>query len=248
MKILVTGGAGYIGATLAPMLLQSGHAVTVVDSLRFGIEPILPLFRHPRFSFARLDIRDRGALADLAQSADAFVHLAAIVGYPACAHTPNEARSVNVEGSRNVASVAGRGRPLVFTSTSSCYGAVSDAICTENTPLRPLSLYATSKAEAEAVLLDRCDATVYRVATAFGLSPRLRLDLLVNDFVYRALHEHRLTVYESHFRRSFLHVHDVARAIDPSVHKRRDKFACRLRCQIEDHDVIAHNKGYAAFL
>jgi nucleoside-diphosphate-sugar epimerase len=219
MKLLVTGGAGYIGSTLVPMLLEHGHHVAVFDALRHGIGPILPLFRDPRFSFVRGDVRDRQALADFARDADAFVHLAAISGYPACEQAPDEARSTNVEGTRNVAAVAccgassAAGRPVVFASTGSCYGAVTDGLCTEETPLRPLSVYGQTKAEAEQVMLGQCDAIVLRLATAYGLSPRLRLDLLVNDFVHRALRERRLTVYEGHFRRSFLHVRDIARAI-----------------------------------
>jgi len=213
MKILVTGGAGYIGTTLVPLLLEHGHRVTVLDSLRFGIGPLLPMFRHPHFAFARADIRDRQSLAEHARAADAFVHLAAIVGYPACAQDPAEATAINVEGSANLAAVVGRGRPVVLASSGSCYGAVSGAVCTEDTPLRPLSLYGQTKAQAETLLLDQCETIVYRLATAFGLSPRLRIDLLDNDFVYRALHEHRLTVYEGQHRRSFLHVYDVARAI-----------------------------------
>jgi nucleoside-diphosphate-sugar epimerase len=213
MKILVTGGAGYIGTTLVPLLLERGHRVTVLDSLRFGIGPLLPLFRHPRFAFVRADVRDRGALAEHARGADAFVHLAAIVGYPACAQAPDEATAINVEGSANLAAAVGRGRPVVLTSTGSCYGAVSDAVCTEDTPLRPLTLYSQTKARAETLLLDGCEAIVCRLATAFGLSPRLRLDLLVNDFVYRAVHERRLIVYQGQHRRTFLHVSDAARAI-----------------------------------
>jgi len=226
MNVLVTGGAGYIGTTLVPMLLEQGHRVAVFDSLRYGIGPILPLFRHEGFSFRRGDIRDRAALAEFARGADALVHLAAIVGYPACDKAPDEARTTNVDGTRNVAAVAGRGRTVVFASTASCYGAVSDELCTEDTPLRPLSLYGTSKAEAEAIMLGECDAVVYRLATAYGLSPRLRLDLLINDFVHRALHEHKLSVYEGHARRSFLHVADIARAVilaleNPSAMRQR---------------------------
>ncbi len=213
MKILVTGGAGYIGTMLVPLLLEHGHQVTVLDSLRFGISPILPMFQHPRFAFVRADIRDRQSLAEHARTADAFVHLAALVGYPACAQNPAEATAINVEGSANVAAVVGRGRLVVLTSSGSCYGAVSEGLCTEDTPLRPLSLYGQTKARAETLLLNQCDAIVYRLATAFGVSPRLRLDLLVNDFVYRAIHEHRLTVYEGDHRRSFIHVRDIARAI-----------------------------------
>jgi nucleoside-diphosphate-sugar epimerase len=213
MKILVTGGAGYIGTTLVPLLLEHGHRVTVLDSLRFGIGPLLPLFRDPRFSFVRADVRDRQSLAEHARGADAFVHLAAVVGYPACAQAPAEATAINVEGSANLAAAVGRGRPVVLASTGSCYGAVSDTVCTEDTPLRPLTLYGQTKARAETLLLDGCDAIVCRLATAFGLSPRLRLDLLVNDFVYRAVHERRLTVYQAHHRRTLLHVADAARAI-----------------------------------
>lgn len=213
MKILVTGGAGYIGTTLVPMLLEQGHDVRVLDSLLFGIGPILSMFQHPRFSFARVDIRDRESLDGHARWSDALVHLAAVVGYPACAQAPEEAIAINVEGTRNVAAVAGRGRPVVFASTGSCYGDVCDAICTEDTPLRPVSLYARTKAQAEVIMRDQCDAIVCRLATAYGVSSRMRLDLLVNDFVYRAIHDRRLTVYEGDHRRSFIHVHDVARAI-----------------------------------
>jgi nucleoside-diphosphate-sugar epimerase len=225
----VTGGAGYIGSTLVPMLLEQGHQVAVFDALQHGIAPILSLFRDPRFSFARGDVRDRQALADFARDADAFVHLAAISGYPACEQAPDEARSTNVEGTRNVAAVAGRERPVVLASTCSCYGAVSDGICTEETPLRPLSLYGQTKAEAEDVMLNECDAIILRLATGYGLSPRLRLDLLVNDFVHRALRDRRLEVYEGHFRRSFLHVRDIARAVILALENLHDHSTDRAR-------------------
>lgn len=213
MNILITGGAGYIGTSLIPLLWSHGHSVAVFDSLRHGIEPILPFFRRPGFTFTRGDIRDKKSLAVFARPADAIVHLAAIVGYPACAQNPEDARAINIEGARNVAIVAGRSRPVVFASTSSCYGNVKDALCTEETPLRPLSLYGESKAQGESILLDQCETVVYRIATAYGLSPRLRLDLLINDFVYRSLHERHLRVFEGHARRSFIHVADIARAI-----------------------------------
>jgi nucleoside-diphosphate-sugar epimerase len=201
MKVFVTGGAGYLGTTLVPLLLESGHSVVVFDSLKTNIGPILPFFRNPRFSFVRGDIREKGPLTDAARSADAFVHLAAIVGYPACDRSPEEARSVNVQGSRNVAAAAGRDRPLVFASTSSCYGAVEEALCTEDTPTRPLSLYGETEVEGEEVVRSQCNAIVCRIATAYGLSPRLRLDLLVNDFVYHALHERRLRSPDERLRK-----------------------------------------------
>jgi nucleoside-diphosphate-sugar epimerase len=218
MNILVTGGAGYIGTTLIPMLLSQGHRVSVFDSLSYGIGPILPFFRNPGFSFTKGDVRDRQSLAVFARSAEAIVHLAAIVGYPACLKAPEQAKTVNIEGVRNVAAVAGR-RPVIFASTSSCYGSVQDSLCTEDTPLRPMSLYGESKVQGENIIRDTCDAVVFRIATAFGLSPRMRLDLLVNDFVYRALHERRLRVYEGAARRSFIHVADIARGIAMALDK-----------------------------
>lgn len=213
MNVFITGGAGYLGTTLVPLLLDQGHSVVVFDSLQFGVGPILPFFRRPGFSFVRGDIRDQESLNDAARDADALVHLAAIVGYPACARSPDEARSVNVEGTQNVAAAAGRDRPVVFASTSSCYGAVKDSLCTEDTPLRPLSLYGETKVQSEEIVQSQCNAAVYRIATAYGLSPKLRLDLLINDFVCRALHERELRVYEGHYRRSFIHVYDIARSI-----------------------------------
>jgi nucleoside-diphosphate-sugar epimerase len=197
--------------------LESGGAVRVFDALNYGIGPLLPCFSNRNFEFVRGDVRDRGLLQRAAEDCDALVHLAAISGYPACARAPDEARAVNVAGSRNVASVAGRHRPVVFASTSSCYGAVSEALCTEDTPLRPVSLYGETKAEAEKILLGECTTVALRLATVYGLSPRMRLDLLVNDFVYRALHEGRLSVYEVQARRSFLHVADVARAFHLAI-------------------------------
>jgi nucleoside-diphosphate-sugar epimerase len=213
MRVLVTGGAGYLGTTLVPMLLERGHEVVVFDSLRFGLQPVIPFFRDPRFSLVRGDMRDRRSLEAAARNADAIVHLAAIVGYPACAAAPQETREVNVDGTRNLAAVAGRERPVVFASTSSCYGAVPEGTCDEETPLRPVSLYAATKAQCESILRETCDAIVYRIATMYGLSPRMRLDLLINDFVYQTLHERRLTVYQGRARRTFLHVADAARAI-----------------------------------
>jgi nucleoside-diphosphate-sugar epimerase len=212
MKIFVTGGAGYLGTTLVPRLLEAGHEVCVFDCLKHGIEPLLPCFRNRNFAMVRGDIRDRALLEQSARDCDGFIHLAAISGYPACARSPEEATGVNVEGSRNVAVVAGRRRPVVFASTSSCYGSATTSLCTEDEPLRPVSLYGESKAEAESILLGECGAVVYRLATVYGVSPRMRLDLLVNDFVNRALHEGRLDVYERHARRSFVHVADVGRA------------------------------------
>lgn len=211
MKILVTGGAGYVGTSLVPQLLQAGHHVRVFDNLSFGGDQLLPFFRSPNFEFVKGDIRDSREVASAVKGQDVIVHLAAIVGYPACRSDPKRAEDVNVGGTRNIVSAVSPGQTVVFGSTGSNYGAVED-ICTEETPLTPLSLYGQTKTLAESILLNECSTVAFRFATAFGLSPRLRLDLLVNDFTYRALSQQYLVVYEAHFMRTFIHVHDMGRA------------------------------------
>ena len=211
MQILITGGAGYVGTSLIPLLLAAGHRVRVFDLLLWGGDPILPFFRHANFEFVAGDIRDRDALRKAAQDADVVVHLAAIVGYPACRKDPKLAETVNVDGTRNVIELSRPDAFILFGSNGSNYGSVEE-ICTEDTPLNPLSLYGQTKTLAEKMLLDSGRATAYRFATAFGVSPRLRLDLLVNDFTYRGLSQGYLVVYEKHFMRTFIHVHDMGRS------------------------------------
>lgn len=227
MKILVTGGAGYVGTTLVPMLLDNGHEVRVVDNLMYGGMPVLPWLSRPRFEFVRGDIRDKQVMKDAVHGCDAVVHLAAIVGFPACRKFPELAQTVNVDGTRVVAEAAGKGRLVLFGSTGSNYGALVDAVCTEETPLNPLSLYGKTKTTAERIMLEECNAVAYRFATAFGVSPRMRLDLLVNDFVYTALRMQYLVCYESHFMRTFIHVRDMARAFLFALHN-----ADRVRGQV----------------
>lgn len=211
MKVLVTGGAGYVGSSLVPQLLQNGCQVRVFDNLSFGGDQLLPFFRSPNFEFMKGDIRDTRDVAAAVDGQDVIIHLAAIVGYPACRSDPQRAEEVNVMGTRNIAKAVSRSQTVLFGSTGSNYGAVED-ICTEETPLHPLSLYGQTKTLAESILLNECSTVAFRFATAFGLSPRLRLDLLVNDFTYRALSQQYLVVYEAHFMRTFIHVHDMGRA------------------------------------
>lgn len=212
MKILVTGGAGYIGCVLIPLLLEDGYAVRALDSLMYGGAGLLPHFRNPRFEFVQGDIRDPRTVADALRGCDVVVHLAAIVGFPACRKYPDLAEAVNVDGTKVVADGAGRERLLLFGSTGSNYGALVDEVCTEEAPLNPLSLYGKTKTAAERYLLARGNTIAFRFATAFGVSPRMRLDLLVNEFVHTALKLRYLVVYEAHFMRSFIHVHDIARS------------------------------------
>lgn len=220
MNITITGGAGYIGSMLIPMLLAEGHKVHVVDNLFFGGQTLLPYFINPNFSFTEADVRDRVALKKELESADVVIHLAALVGYPLCKKLPREAVEVNVDGARNVLDLAPKGVRLVYASTGSNYGEV-EGICTEETALNPLSLYGRTKTEAEMMFLDAQNSVSLRFATAFGIAPRLRLDLMINDFAWQAIHQRYLVVYEKHFRRTFIHVRDIARAIthvvDPNI-------------------------------
>lgn len=212
MKILVTGGAGYIGSVLVPLLLEHGHTVRVLDNLMYGGSSLLPCFRNPNFEFVRGDIRSPKMVRDAVRGQDAIIHLAAIVGFPACRKEPELAQTTNFDGTRVVADAVSPGQLVLFGSTGSNYGAVTDQACTEETELNPVSLYGKTKVEAERYLFENCRTIAYRFATAFGLSPRMRLDLLVNDFVYTALRLKYLVVYEAHFMRSFIHVFDIARS------------------------------------
>jgi nucleoside-diphosphate-sugar epimerase len=211
MRVVLTGGAGYIGSTLVPMLLADGHRVHVVDSLLFGGQALLPHFINPDFSLAQVDVRDREALAPELKDADVVIHLAALVGYPLCKKLPLEARQVNLDGTRNVAELAPPDALVVYSSTGSNYGEVS-GICTEDTPLNPLSLYGETKTGGEQICRERGNSVSLRFATAYGIAPRMRLDLMINDFTWQAIHRRYLVVYEKHFRRTFIHVRDIARA------------------------------------
>lgn len=211
MKVFVTGGAGYVGTGLIPQLLEQKHSVHVYDNLMFGGDQILPFFRHPNFQFTRGDIRDLPNLKKAVKDADVVIHLAAIVGYPACRKDPDLAKSVNVDGTRNVIEATSKDQLIIYGSTGSNYGTVED-VCTEETPLNPLSLYGQTKALAEKMILENRRAIAWRFATAFGVSARLRLDLLINDFTYKAFTQGYLVIYEKHFMRTFIHVHDMGRA------------------------------------
>ncbi len=211
MKVLVTGGAGYVGTTLVPQLLAEGYKVTIFDNLMFGGDYIMPFFRNPKFSFVKGDVRDLNTLKKEIKKADIIIHLAAIVGYPACRKDPELAKAVNINGTKNLIKATSKDQLILFGSTGSNYGAVED-ICTEETPLNPLSLYGQTKTLAEKMLLEERTTIAWRFATAFGVSARLRLDLLINDFTYKAITQGYIVIYEKHFMRTFIHVHDMGRA------------------------------------
>jgi len=211
-RIFITGGAGYIGTTLIPLLLEQGYHVTVYDSLMFtNGDKLLPYITNERFTFVEGDVRNVEKLSKHIKDHDVVIHLAALVGFPICRERgERESYDVNVIGTHNVIDLMTPEQYLLFGSTGSNYGEVLD-ICTEETPLNPLSIYGKTKTQAEQIVLERNNSTAFRFATAFGVSPRLRLDLLVNDLTYKSLTEGYAVIYESHFMRTFIHVKDIAR-------------------------------------
>ena len=212
-NILITGGAGYLGSVLVPELLASGHVVTVLDSFTYGQRTLLDMCANDRFRVIRADCRDESALSTALKGIDVVLPLAAIVGAPACDADPTAATSINLDAIRTLLRVRAQGQAVVFPCTNSGYGiGEQGAVCTEDSPLRPISLYGRTKVEAEAAVLESGNSVSLRLATVFGMSPRMRLDLLVNDFVYRAVNDGFVVVFEGHFKRNYVHVRDVARA------------------------------------
>lgn len=213
-KIFVTGGAGYIGSILAPTLLAKGHEVTVLDSLLYGQYPLLECCSTPGFEFIKGDICDASLMSTLLPRFDVIIPLAAIVGAPACKMNPVMAKIVNLEANmKNIVEKVSRNQMVIFPTTNSGYGVgAQDAYCTEESPLNPISDYGKAKVEVERAFLDRGNAISFRLATVFGISPRMRLDLLVNDFTYRAFKDRFIILFEEHFRRNYIHIRDVAKA------------------------------------
>jgi nucleoside-diphosphate-sugar epimerase len=213
MRILVTGGAGYVGSTLVPMLLELGHRVRVYDALKFGGHGLLPCCQNRFFELQKGDVTDSEGMKNALDGIDAIVHLAAIVGYPACKKEPQVAHATNVEGTRTLLELRTPDQKIIFASTGSIYGSIPDYVCNEETPRAPITLYGETKAAAEEMVLAGGNSVAYRYATAFGVSNRMRLDLMPNDFTYQAVKNRNLIVYEGGFKRTFVHVRDMARSI-----------------------------------
>ena len=213
MKILIFGGAGYIGTKLTSLLLKSDFSVTVFDRLLFGGDHLLFFNESDNFKFIKGDIRDEKELAKVnIPEYDLVIHLASIVGYPACRANPKLATTTNIDGTKNILKLLKNDQKIIFASTGSNYGTQTE-IVDENSKLNPLSLYAETKVINEQLIRSRDNHIVYRFATAFGSSPRMRLDLLINDFAFKALHEGYLVVYEKKHQRSFIHINDIASSI-----------------------------------
>jgi len=212
-KVLVTGGAGYLGSTLVPALLKAGNEVTVIDNLMYSQSSLLECCHDKMFHFINGDARDRRLLKTEVPKADIVIPLACLTGAPLCEKDPVAARTVNVGAVKAMLELRSRSQKVIFPTTNSGYGVGQKGIaCDEKTPLRPISLYGRLKVEAEKRVLDAKNSITFRLATVFGISPRMRLDLLVNDFTYRAVNDGFIVLYEAHFMRNYIHVRDVARA------------------------------------
>jgi nucleoside-diphosphate-sugar epimerase len=212
-KILVTGGAGYIGAVLVRALLHAGYEVTVVDNFMYQENSLASCCAHPLFQVVHGDVRIMDIMAPLLAKADVVIPLAALVGAPLCDRDPITATAVNRDAVAELLRHAGKDQTVLVPITNSGYGIGEPGkLCTEESPLRPVSRYGRDKVELERMIMDRGNAISFRLATVFGMSPRMRIDLLVNDFTYRAVTDRCIVLFESQMKRNFIHVRDVARA------------------------------------
>ncbi|MBI5242246.1 MAG: NAD(P)-dependent oxidoreductase [Elusimicrobia bacterium] len=213
MRILVTGGAGYIGSVLTRRLLEEGHRVTALDNFIYGQNSLLDLCAHEDFEVVRGDCRDEALLKRLVRDKDAVIPLAALVGAPLCDRDRIGAVTVNRDAVKSLCSLLSPGQRVLYPMSNSGYGIGEQGkFCTEDSPLNPISLYGRTKVEAERIILERGNAITFRLATVFGASPRMRLDLLVNDFVYRAATDRAVVIFEGRFKRNYIHIRDVAKA------------------------------------
>jgi nucleoside-diphosphate-sugar epimerase len=212
MKILITGGAGYLGSVIAGRMLKEGYEVTILDKLIFNQTSLLQYTSNSKFKFIHGDVRNEKLLKKLCNEADVIIPLAAIVGFPACAAEPELARDINFQQIVNIVKFTnGKNKKILYPNTNSGYGLGTGQFeCTEESPLTPISVYGTTKCEAENFLRTSTDAIVFRLATVFGVSQRMRTDLLVNDFTYKAITDKYIVVFEKTFKRNFIHIEDVA--------------------------------------
>ena len=212
MKILVTGGAGYLGSTMIGYLLNAGHSVIVIDNFMFGEASLNHYCYNDNFDIVNGDVRVQETMEPLIKWADAIIPLAALVGAPLCQKDPVAAKTTNNEAIMMMLEKVSADQLILMPTTNSAYGSGDkDNFCDENSPLNPISSYAIEKVEVEKALMQRENSISFRLATVFGMSPRLRIDLLVNDFTHRAVNDKTVVLFESHFKRNYIHVRDVSR-------------------------------------
>lgn len=212
-NILVTGGSGYLGSILVPELLRLGHKVTVLDNFMFGQNSLSDVCFMENFEVVRGDARDENLLRNLCKNKDIVIPLAALVGAPLCNRDEIGTITTNKGAIASLSKILSKEQKILMPVTNSGYGIGQDGVyCTEETPLNPISTYGKTKVEAEEIILQRENSISFRLATVFGMSPRMRLDLLVNDFTYRAVKDGFIVIFEGHFKRNYIHIRDVARA------------------------------------
>jgi len=217
-NILVTGGAGYLGSTMVPDLLSAGHKVTVLDNFMFKQSSLNHCCYHPNFSIIKGDIRQKNTMIPLMKEADVIIPLAALVGAPLCTLDPIGATTINHEAIQLMLKLLSKDQIVLMPTTNSAYGTGdNNNYCDEDSPLRPISQYAKEKVEIEKELMQHSNAISFRLATVFGMSPRMRIDLLVNDFTYRAVNDRFVVLFESHFKRNYIHVRDVSRVFQHAL-------------------------------
>jgi len=212
-KILITGGAGYIGSVLVRELLEKGHSVTVIDNFMYNQVSLLDCCFYKKLKIICGDARDEDLIAKYLKDVDYIFPLACLTGAPLCDKDPIGAKTINLEAIKMILKLRGKNQRIIFPTTNSGYGIGQEGIyCDENTPLSPVSLYGRLKVEAEKIVLEAGNSITLRLATVFGISPRMRTDLLVNNFVYKAVHDKYIILFEAHFKRNYIHIRDVARA------------------------------------
>lgn len=212
LKILITGGAGYIGSVLTPLLLKENYQVTVLDNFSFRQNSLLDCCANKYFEVVRGDARDERIIKNLTKDKDIIIPLAALVGAPICELEKETAVGINVNAVRLLCDSSSKSQIILYPTTNSGYGiGEKEKSCTEETPLRPISLYGKTKSEAERIILERGNSITFRLATAFGSSPRMRMDLLINDFVYRAVADKAIVIFEGHFKRNYIHIRDISK-------------------------------------
>jgi nucleoside-diphosphate-sugar epimerase len=217
-NILVTGGAGYLGSIMVPDLLAAGHKVTVLDNFMFKQTSLNHCCYHPNFTVVKGDIRQKDTMSALMKNADVVIPLAALVGAPLCSLDPIGATTINHDAIELMLKLLSKDQIVLMPTTNSAYGTGDkDNYCNEESPLRPISQYAIEKVEIEQKLMQNENAISFRLATVFGMSPRMRIDLLVNDFTYRAVNDRFVVLFESHFKRNYIHVRDVSRVFQHSL-------------------------------